>query len=325
MEDIEEYTGVSHQTSFDLMRAFDSVSISCQYWGLRRVGVPDEMAHDMATSDVGGTTIVRSPFAEFLWSQLPYQCVKTEGTQPPGWFSATPESAIVDSFCPERGTGQGLTNSPTKWVIVFDIIATGLRQLDTTEAIPTYVGGEDNEVYEHKCILYADDHKAASRRAEMIQKKAELVSAFCIVLGLELSEKKIRRVVQFFVPERLREEVLTTTVYSAGWVPKEVRVQTTGYTEFLGGLYDTDNSGCTTLDWLKTKAEIAVQCIRSRKGFSAAAKLGVLNMSILSSMVYKAINSVLSHDELESIDTIIDTVIVNKKHVQFSAQAPTHI
>ena len=318
MEDVQERTGTSHQTSFDLQRAFDSVSISSQYWGLRRVGVPKTMALDMATSDVGGTTVVRSPFAEFLWSQLPYACVKTDGNTPVGWFAATPDSMIVESFCPERGTGQGLIDSPTKWTINFDIIATGLRLLDSQENTPTLVGGEDNAVYEHKCILYADDHKASSTLSAMIQKKAELVSAFCIVLGLELSQKKIRRVVQEFVHQRYREKVQFTTVYSAGWVAHEVRVQDTGSTEFLGGIYDTDNSGAGTLAWLTTKAEIAAQCVRSRKGFSAAARLGVLNMSVLSSMVYKTANSILSHAELESIDSIIDSVLVNTTKNMYS-------
>ena len=112
--------------------------------------------------------------------------------------------------------------------------------------------------------------------------------------------------------------MLSTTVYSAGWVPKIVPVQSTGNTEFLGGIYDTDNSGTSTLEWLKTKAEIAVQCIRSRKGFSAEAKIGVLNMSVLSSMVYKALNSVLSHPELRTIDHIIDNVLVTTTRNMFS-------
>ena len=122
IEDTQEYTGISHQSTFDLKRAFDSVGIPCQYWGLRRVGVPAEMAHDMATADVGGTTVVRSPFAEFLWHQLPYHCVKTDGHYPPCWFKSTEDSALVDSFSPERGAGQGGQDSPLKWVIVFDMV-----------------------------------------------------------------------------------------------------------------------------------------------------------------------------------------------------------
>ena len=190
MEEVEERTGISHQSSFDFERAFDSTSIPSINWGLRRVGVPDCIARDMATSDVRGTTVVRSPFAQFLWSQLPYRCVRTSGAYPPGGTPATHDSALVASFCPERGTGQGLTDSPTKWNLIFDIIATGLRLLNSQENDPTYVGAEDNDMYEHQDILYADDHKAASASADLLQKKAELVSAFCIVLGLRLSQKK---------------------------------------------------------------------------------------------------------------------------------------
>ena len=288
MEEVEEKTGVSHQSSFDFMRAFDSTSIPSINWGLRRVGVPPDIARDMATSDIGGTTVVRSPFAQFLWSQLPYRCVQTSGTYPTGGVPATHDSALVASFCPERGTGQGLTDSPTKWNLIFDIVATGLRTLDTRENVPTYVGAEDNGVYEHKDILYADDHKAASISAEMIQKKAELVSAFCIVLGLRLSEKKIRRVVQSFLPPGYRQDVMSTIVYTVGWTAHEVPVQPTGATEFLGGIYDTDNSGKMTLEWLLAKASLVVQCIKSRKGFSAASKVSVITMSTLHSLVYKS-------------------------------------
>ena len=318
VEDVEERSGVSHLSSFDLQAAFDSVSIPCQYWSLRRVGVPANTAHDMATADVGGTTVVRSPFAEFLWSQLPYQCVKTTGTTPIAWFTATDDSAQIESFCPERGTGQGAIDSPLKWNLVFDIIATGLRILDQQEATPILVVSEDNEVYEHKDLLYADDHLAPSEQVEKLQKKADLVSAFCIVLGLKLSHTKIRRVVQHFTHPRNADLVMSTTVYSAGWIPHVVPAHTSGAIEFLGGIYDVDNTGSSTLEWLKTKATVAVQCIRSRKSFSSAAKIGVLNISIMGSMLYKALNSVLSHTELESIDTIIDDVLISTTNNMFS-------
>ena len=79
-------------------------------------------------------------------------------------------------------------------------------------------------MYEHSDILYADDHKAASSSAVMLRKKADLVSAFCIVLGLRLSGKKIRRVVQSFAHPRLAEEVREIIVYLVGWVPQTVPV-----------------------------------------------------------------------------------------------------
>jgi len=62
-------------------------------------------------------------------------------------------------------------NSPTKWNICFNIIATGLHLLDSNEAKPTFVGSENNQVCEHKDILYADDLEAATSSAGMLQKK----------------------------------------------------------------------------------------------------------------------------------------------------------
>ena len=70
-------------------------------WSWRRLGVPDGCAHTLARMDVNGTTVIRSPYAAYLWDKLPYCCVSTAGDYPPGTLSATPDSALVDSFCPE--------------------------------------------------------------------------------------------------------------------------------------------------------------------------------------------------------------------------------
>jgi hypothetical protein len=66
IEDIEEKTQASHQSSNDL--------------------------------DVNSTTVLRSLFAEFLLDKLPYGCVKTDGEYPPGTLPATPDSALVASI-----------------------------------------------------------------------------------------------------------------------------------------------------------------------------------------------------------------------------------
>ena len=66
MEDVEEQSSTSHQSSFDKKKAFDSTCVPLVEWSLRRLGVPDAHARDMATADVDGTTIVRTPYAESL-------------------------------------------------------------------------------------------------------------------------------------------------------------------------------------------------------------------------------------------------------------------
>ena len=133
-----------------------------------------------------------------------------------------------------------------------------------------------------------------------------------------MSESKIRRVVQSFSPMQQQDAAMATTVYSVGWVPHVVLIQSTGCTEFLGGIYDMDNSSKSTLEWLKTKAKIAVQCVRSRKSFSAASKIAVITISTLNSLVYKATNATLSHEALKEVDTIIDNVLVSTTKNMFS-------
>jgi hypothetical protein len=146
VEDIEEKTQASHQSSNDLKKAFDSTSKPLMDWSWRRLGVPDDCARTLSRLDVNGTTVVRSPFAAFVWDKLPYSCVKTDGEYPPGIPLATPESALVTSFSPERGTGQGEPASCPQWKGVADIIATGLRLLEERESPRTLVSANDNEL-----------------------------------------------------------------------------------------------------------------------------------------------------------------------------------
>ena len=198
IEDIEEKSQASHQSSNDLKKAFDSTSKPLMDWSWRRLGVPDDCAHTLSRLDVNGTTVVRSPFAAFIWDKLPYSCVKTDGEYPPSILPATPESALVTSFSPERGTGQGEPASCPQWKGVADIPATGLRLLEERESPRTLVSANDNELYPQPSIVYADDSKSEALTEELLQKKATLFSAFCIVLGMQLSHGKIRRLFQNF-------------------------------------------------------------------------------------------------------------------------------
>ena len=318
MEDIEEKTLASHQSSNDLKKAFDSTSIPLMDWSLRRLGVPDGCAKTLAQIDVNGTTVVRSPFAEYLWDKLPYRCVRTDGDYPPGTMASTPDSAIVDSFCPERGTGQGEPASPPKWKGIMDIIATGFRILEDKERPRAFVGSEDNGLYPQPSILYADDSKNDALTEELLQKKAELFSAFCIVLGLQLSHGKIRRLFQNFLPNKQKARASHMTVYTTGWVPHAVPIQSTGSSVFLGAIVNMDNSGSDTAEWLRHTAQLARSAILSKPGFSGASKIAVISSSTLNGMVFKAACSVLSHTQLQEVDRILDDIAVDSTHNMFS-------
>jgi len=267
IEHIEERNMLSHQSSFDFKKAFDSPSKGLMDWSWRRLGVPDQCAKSFAQIDVDGTTVVRSPYAEHAWDKLPYRCVKTNGSYPPGTIPATLDSAIIDSFSPERGTGQGEPSSPTNWNGIADIPATGLRMLEDQFILHTYICSEDYDMYRQKSIFYADDIKLDALENSIMQRKAELLSAFCIVLGLQLSDEKIRRLLQNFLPDAQKAQALSMTVYTVGWVPHTVTVQSSGSSVFLGGIYDLDNSGHDTESWLIEKAKLIKSTVVSRQGF----------------------------------------------------------
>ena len=181
----------SNQTSYDLTKAFDSTSKGLMRWSWIRMGVPKSAANWMVLIDVNGTTVVKSPMAMYVWDMLPYGCVQTAGAYPPGCSPSTEDSKILPFFCAKRRTGQGDPPSTINFMAVDNIMATGLRILDTKLACPTYVAGADNGIYVNGNNRYADDSQSGSYSAAVIQKKAELVSAYCIVFGLKLSSGKI--------------------------------------------------------------------------------------------------------------------------------------
>ena len=130
-------------------------------WSWRRLGVPEQASKCFVQIDVDGTTVVRSPYAEYLWDVLPYRCVRTTGRYPPETIAADEASAIVDALSPERGTGQGDPLSVSNWVAIADIPATALRMLDDQSQNLIYVSADDNQVYKHCDLCYADDMKGS--------------------------------------------------------------------------------------------------------------------------------------------------------------------
>ena len=72
------------------------------------------------------------------------------------------------------------------------------------------------------------------------------MSAFCAICGVTLSHKKLRRVVQSWVGQQRITSPLTMTVHDYGWIPVDITIKTDGATDYLGGIYDTDDSGTTS-------------------------------------------------------------------------------
>ena len=119
--------------------------------------VPDEVALWLTTMDIGGTTVVRTPFAQHMWDTLKYHCVDTAGTYPPEHSMTTDPSMLLQSFDAVRGTGQGDVTSPTCWIAVMDILLQALRHHDNEYFSKTRYRGDGNSMYPSEETSYADD------------------------------------------------------------------------------------------------------------------------------------------------------------------------
>ena len=74
-----------------------------------------------------------------------------------------------------------------------------------------------------------------------------------MVMSLQLSDDKFRRLLQNFLSDRQKPQALSITVYTVGWVPHSVKVKSSGSSVFLGGKYDLSNTGHDTENGLSKK------------------------------------------------------------------------
>ena len=95
-------------SSWDIRRAFNSVSKEAMDASWRRLGVPADTAHWIAHLDDQGPTAVRSPWALDAWRREGYTGL------PPELSPAHP-----GTFVRERGTPQGDVSSPHAWTAFF--------------------------------------------------------------------------------------------------------------------------------------------------------------------------------------------------------------
>jgi hypothetical protein len=298
IEDAEELDHELHRSSYDLKKAFDSTSKPLMLLAWQRLGVPPDIAHWLTEMDVGGTTVVKTPFAQYMWQILKYHSVDSAGTYPPGHLPATDDSTLLEAFDACRGTGQGDVTSPTCWIAIMDILLTALRQHDLLAAGTRY-RGDNTQMYNSEETSYADDLESLCASPQELQSKADIVSAFCILAGLQLSHGKLRRVMQAHIPQDTPSTPLTVHVFP--WTPKMVTVNTTEATEYLGGVYDVVNNGKSTLTLIRNIALQHCNAI-AHSPVPAASKLMVATACTLAKVRYKAALSVLSLKDLRGID-----------------------
>ena len=213
--------------SWDIRRAFESVSKEATDASWRRLGVPPSTAYWIAHLDDQGPTVIRSPWALEVWNRSGYEGFDTAIT-----------STRPCTFTRMRGTPQGDVLSPLAWTAFFDIALTALAATDpslhyrmpssrSTSALVSDIG-------------YADDLVSMSSSLAGLQHKADIMSAFALLFDLDISVPKLRAVCLGPAPPHP-----TLTIHGSGWAPTTIPVRNQGSLTILGLTVDLSSPEVT--------------------------------------------------------------------------------
>jgi hypothetical protein len=205
-------------SSWDISKAFDSLSKNTLRFSWTRLGVPVDIANLLVSLDEQGHTIIRTPHSQEIWDKLKYKGFNT----------------LKEFFDAERGTGQGDVGSPFNWDAAYDIL---LCALDTVDEGLFYVLSPDGILTPASDIAYADDLLSGMSTLKGLQLKADIVSAFAIIFGLDIAKAKLRT---FLHQPHLKSQShhVSISIHTTGWQEHKVIVRHSGVLKSLGMLYD---------------------------------------------------------------------------------------
>ena len=203
-------------SSWDIRRAFDSVSKEVMDASWRRLGVPAHTAYWIAHLDDHGPTAVRSPWALEAWRSAGYL-----------GFGATTSATRPCTFIRDRGTPQGDVSSPHAWTAFFDIALRALEATDPATHFRMPSSTSDSALVSD--LGYADDLVSLSCTLDGLQHKADLMSAFALLFDLTISAPKLRAVCLGMSPP-----LPTLIIHGSGWTPTVIPVRSQGSVTILG-------------------------------------------------------------------------------------------
>ena len=146
--------------------------------------------------------------------------------------------------------------SPINWDAAFDIL---LCALSTVKVDRFYTKGSSDVLTPALDIAYADDLLSGMSSLAGIQEKANIVSAFAIIFGLDIATSKLRTF-QHLVGISSPRTPLIVDIHTSGWVPVSIPVATTGTLKALGMLYDISSPNLHQSQFLATKLRAERSC-----------------------------------------------------------------
>ena len=182
---IEEANELGRQiflTSYDTMKAFDSVDKRLMTAAWVRLGVPLDVAEYLDRLDTGGLTVIKTPHAS--------SCIR-EGGFKQAVHSCGEDSSVdtCSSFLAVNGIGQGDSPSATGWLAVYDILLVALRSMPD---VKLYIKTSINQLSTVEPNAYADDLNIISPSSTHAQSALDIVSAYNYITGLTTNTVKMK-------------------------------------------------------------------------------------------------------------------------------------
>ena len=274
-------------TSWDMKKAFDSVSKAVLVFSWIRIGVPEALAVYMVDMDIGGSLLVRSPEVVAAVKSDLREAIKRFGF----------ETVI--------GTGQGDIPSPLNWDCFIDILLTALEidsRLDVLKG-NFLVADADGFLIPMPEICFADDLLSVKARLEALQRSADIVSAFCIIFDLKLSMEKFRAFMVIWGNDK-RELPDELIIHTKGWVPMVMKLELSGSFKHLGVTSDVDASSSTQHAMHLALLKKSLGVIKVKR-LSDEAKWVGISKSLYAKIAYSAKFESVSLNKLEELDVPI--------------------
>ena len=130
--------------------------------------------------------------------------------------------------------GQGDIPSPILWAAAFDTLLCALNFLNSTFSIRDL----NYNFHESIDVCYADDLVSAVASLMELQAKADVVSAWCIIMGVKISHAKFRTFGMDWGTKKKVEGKLI--IHTEGWTEVLVDVKSDGVLTHLGMVWNTD-------------------------------------------------------------------------------------
>ena len=291
MEEAEEEATTILLSSWDIKRAFDSISREFIQLSLERLGVPLDIATVIAFMDEGDKVTVATP-----------------------WHLANQDSGAASSFSTHQGTGQGDIVSPTLWTAFFDIL---LKTLQHGSVNNFFIRATEGNIVAQPDLAYADDLISISATPEALQHKADIVSAFALTFHLQLAVPKFRTAICHWDRIRQFQDTPGISIHGTHWLPTLVPFTDDLVLRYLGSTQNLDNSG--TFEANKILDMIKRLTTRLRhKGGTAEMHVMATNAVIHSRAAYAGSFGGWSLNTYRQWDTLIAGYLKLKLHLPLS-------